>query len=96
MDRRGVQYTHFKLAEISLYVFYYFALKTAPERGPHDRKQIFGQEISQCIKHVVKLAFVLTYAGVSRFRSRILQNISANCVCVWGGGDEKCVCCNNL
>lgn len=68
LDRGGVQYTLFKLAEISLYVFYYVALKTAPKPGLHDRKQIFGQEISQCIKHAVNLAFILTYAGVSMFR----------------------------
>ena len=68
LDRGGVQYKLFKLAEIFLYVFYYVALKTAPKPGLHDRKQIFGQEISQCIKHAVNLAFILTYAGVSMFR----------------------------
>lgn len=68
LDTGGVQYTIFKLAEIFLYVFYYVALKTAPKPGLYDRKQIFGQEISQCIKYAVNLAFILTYAGVPMFR----------------------------
>lgn len=49
-------------------MFYYVTLETAPKPGLHDSKQIFGQKISQSIKHAVNLAFILTYAGVSLFR----------------------------